>query len=297
MQKFSLILFIFFFLILSFFLKEFFIELKNFIPYLLGLIMFGMGTTLKLYQIKEIFHKPIWIFVTLLLQYSIMPILAFLLVIIFEFPSEIALGFIILGSCPGGTASNVIAYICRANLPLSICCTFVSTGLAVVFTPTLIYFFADESVNIDVFSLIKSTFFIVFLPVFLGISLNFILKEKDPSYLNFFPLFSEISIALIIAIIFSVNFNNLNEVSLIIIIAVILHNLLGLVLGIFFSNLLKFPDDVKKTISIEVAMQNSGLGMTLALMHYTKIVALPSAIFSLWHNISASVLVYLWKKK
>ena len=93
--------------------------------------MFGMGTTLKLDQIKEIFHKPLWIFLTLILQYSIMPILAFLIVIIFKFPSEIALGFIILGSCPGGTASNVIAYICRANLPLSICCTFVSTGLAV----------------------------------------------------------------------------------------------------------------------------------------------------------------------
>ena len=297
MQKFSLILFIFFFLILSYFFKDFFVELKISIPYLLGLVMFGMGTTLKLDQIKEIFHKPLWIFLTLTLQYSIMPILAFLIVIIFKFPSEIALGFIILGSCPGGTASNVIAYICRANLPLSICCTFVSTGLAVFFTPALIYLFADESINIDIFSLIKSTFFIVFLPVIMGIFFKFFLKEKDSSYLKFFPLFSEISIALIIAIIFSINFNSFNDVSLLIILGVVLHNLLGLVLAMFVSNLLKFPEDVKKTIAIEVAMQNSGLGMTLALMHYTKLVALPSAIFSLWHNISASGLVYLWKKK
>ncbi len=259
--------------------------------------MFGMGATLKFNEIKVILKKPWWIFTTVSLQYLIMPILAIVIVHIFQFPKEIALGFIILGSCPGGTASNVIAYICKANLTLSIYCTFVSTVLAIFITPTIIYLFADESINIDIVSLIKSTFFIVLLPVLAGLIMKVILKEKEHDFLRFFPFFSEISIAFIIAVIFSINFDNFTNISFFIILAVVLHNLGGLFLGLYVSSLLKFPEDVKRTIAIEVAMQNSGLGMTLALIHFTKLVALPSALFSIWHNISASGLVYLWKKK
>ena len=115
--------------------------------------------------------------------------------------------------------------------------------------------------------------------------------------MKFFPLFSEISIALIIGIIFSINIDSFSNLSWNILFAVALHNLIGLFLGFLIASFFKFPKDVKKTVAIEVAMQNSGLGMTLALMHFTKLVALPSALFSLWHNISASGLVYFWKKK
>ena len=253
--------------------------------------------TLKINELKTILKKPLWIITTILLQYSVMPLLAFLIVYIFKFPKEIALGFIILGSCPGGTASNVIAYICKANLSLSIFCTFASTGFAVLLTPAIIYFFADESISIDITNLIKSTFYIIFLPVSAGLLIKIIIRENEVKLLKFFPFFSEIAIAVIIAIIFSLNFDSLNNVTFLIILGVMAHNLLGLFLGLFISFLLKFPEDVKKTVAIEVAMQNSGLGMTLALMHFTKLAALPSALFSLWHNISASGLVYLWKKK
>ena len=297
MHKFSLILLIFFFLILSYLFGSFFEGLRSFIPYLLGLVMFGMGMTLKINELKTILKKPLWIITTIFLQFSVMPLLAFLIVYIFKFPEEIALGFIILGSCPGGTASNVIAYICKANLSLSIFCTFASTGLAVLLTPTIIYFFADESISIDITNLIKSTFYIIFLPVSAGLLIKIIIKEDQVKLLKFFPFFSEIAIAVIIAIIFSLNFDSLDNVTFLIILGVMAHNLLGLFLGLFISFLLKFPEDVRKTVAIEVAMQNSGLGMTLALMHFTKLVALPSALFSLWHNISASGLVYLWKKK
>ncbi len=297
MDRFSLIFFIFFFLILSFSFPDFFKDQTYFIPYLLGFVMFGMGTTLKIDEIKFILKNPEWALITTFLQFSIMPTLALLICHFFEFSKEITLGFIILGACPGGTASNVIAYICKANLSLSIFCTFASTILAVFFTPMIIYLFADENINIDIFSLIKSTFFIVFIPVFAGVIIKLSLKNRKLSLLKFFPLFSEIIIALIIAIIFSINFDNLSNVSLLIVIGVIFHNLFGLFIGLMTANLLKFPEDVKKTVAIEVAMQNSGLGMTLALIHFTKIVALPSALFSLWHNISASILVYFWKKK
>lgn len=252
--------------------------------------------TLKLDEIKKILNKPSFIFITIFLQFSIMPLLALSICLIFDFTKEIALGFLILGACPGGTASNVIAYICRANVSLSILSTFASTVLAIILTPFYIYLFADQTIDIDLSSLIKSMFFIIFLPVSSGLVINIFLKNKN-KILNFFPIFSEITVAFIISIIFAVNFDNFINVSYKMVFGVILHNLIGLVLALKVTQILNYPEDIKKTVAIEVAMQNSGLGMTLALIHFSKIVALPSAIFSLWHNISAAGLVYLWKKK
>ncbi len=297
MYKSSFILLICFFLVLSFLFTEFFSNLGFAIPYLLGLVMLGMGLTIRIDELKTIISKPKWIFTTVVLQYSVMPLLSAFIVYFFNFPKEIALGFIILGSCPGGTASNVIAYICGANLSLSIFCTFVSTIMAVILTPLLIYLLSEENISINTIGLIKSTFFIVFIPVLLGLSIKSIFKNLNQKYLRFFPFFSEVIIALIIAVIFAINFDYIFKISYLVVVAVIIQNLLGLYFSYQIASLLKYPNDVKKTISIEVAMQNSGLGMTLALLHYTNMVALPSAIFSLWHNISAGGLVYLWKKK
>ena len=297
MYKSSFLLLISFFLLLSFIFTEFFSNLGFTIPYLLGLVMLGMGVTIRIEELRRILREPKWIFTTVFLQYSVMPLLSLMIVNFFNFPKEIALGFIILGSCPGGTASNVIAYICGANLSLSIFCTFASTFISVVLTPFLIYLLADENITINTLGLIKSTFLIVFLPVMTGFILKIILGDKDKKYLKFFPFFSEITIAFIIAIIFAINHENIYKISLFVLAGVICHNLFGLYFSYQIAKFLRYPDDVKKTISIEVAMQNSGLGMTLALLHYTKLVALPSAIFSIWHNISAGGLVYLWKKK
>ena len=296
MYRSSFILFIFFFLTLSFIFPGVLSELRFLIPTLLGLVMFGMGMTLKLDEIKKVLNKPSFIIITIFLQFSIMPLLALLICFIFNFSNEITLGFLILGACPGGTASNVIAYICRANVSLSILSTFASTTLAIILTPFYIYLLADQTINIELSSLMKSTFYIIFLPVTSGFIINIFFK-KNRKILNFFPVFSEITIAFIISIIFAVNFDNLINISYKMIFGVILHNLLGLILALKVTQVLNYPEDVKKTVAIEVAMQNSGLGMTLALMHFSKIVALPSAIFSLWHNISAAGLVYLWKKK
>ncbi len=297
MYKFSFIFLICFFLFLSFVFSEFFSNLGFTIPYLLGFVMLGMGMTIKIDELKSIIRRPKWIFTTIVLQYSVMPILSILIISLFNFPKEIALGFIILGSCPGGTASNVIAYICGANLSLSIFCTFASTIMAVIFTPLLIFLLADENIGINTVGLIKSTFLIVFIPVLLGLFLKLIIKNKDQNYLEFFPLFAEVAVAFIIAVIFAINSENIYKISFLVLVGVVLHNLIGLYFSFQVAKFLEFPDDVKKTVSIEVAMQNSGLGMTLALLHYTNIVALPSAIFSIWHNISAGGLVYLWKKK
>lgn len=289
--------FIVFFIILSILKPELLSSLKDYIPILLGIVMFGMGMTLKVNQLKVVMSNPKWVITGLVLQFSVMPLLAFSLSKLFNFSDEILIGFVVLGSCPGGTASNVITYLSGANVPLSISLTLFSTFLSILITPIWIYFLVNEAINVEVLGLIKSTFWIIIFPLLDGFIIRRIFKSRVDKILNIFPKASEFFIALIIGIILSLTKDLFNQVTELFIIAIILHNILGFSAGYFVSNYLKFPEDVKKTISIEVGMQNSGLGMTLSLLHFGKLVALPSAIFSLWHNISAFLIIQFWVKK
>lgn len=295
-MSFFFLFFITFFLIVGFFDPQILSSLKSYIPIFLGLVMLGMGMTIEIRDIKNVFKNPKWIITGLFLQYTVMPILALSLSILFNLSPELTMGFIILGSCPGGTASNVIAYLSNANVPLSISMTLSSTILSIIFTPLLIFFLADKIIDIDLKGLFLSTFWIVVFPLIDGIILRKILENKVKFILIFLPKFSEISIALIIGIIFSLTHNILNEITLSFLCVMILHNLLGFYFGYIISGILRFPKEVRKTLALEIGMQNSGLGVSLSLLYFEKIVALPSAIFSLWHNLSAIVL-FTSKKK
>ena len=297
MLNLSFFFFIFFFLLLSYFFKDNFANLSSYIPHLLGIVIFFMGLTIELKELLHTLRKFKWIIITISIQFTVMPFLAFIISLIFRLPLEISLGFIILGSCPGGTASNVITYLCNGNVSLSLLCTFISTIFAIILTPLLIYFYAGHSIEIPVINLILSTSKIILIPLVFGFLIklyffNFINKIKKA-----FPTISEISVALIISIIFAINYENISFVTPQIFGGVIIHNICGLFLGYLIADYFKIPKKEKKTIAIEVGMQNSGLGMGLAMIHFSNLVALPSAIFSLWHNISASILVYLSKKK
>ena len=291
----SFLIFIFFFLVIGISLPSKLSLFKNYIPVFLGLVMFLMGMTLELIDFKKILKKPSLFFFVTFLQFTIMPVTALVLVKTFNIPSELALGIIILGCCPGGTASNLITYLCNGNVALSIVCTFFSTIVSVFLTPILIFLLSSKNINIDVIVLIKSSFLIVFLPVFLGLFFKILIPIERVT--KFLPKISEFFIAFIIGIIFSLNFNLLSQLSYSLFFCIVLHNLVGLSAGFLIGGLLGLSFKEKKTISIEVGMQNSGLGMALSILHFSKIVALPSAIFSLWHNISAVGLVYCWKKK
>ena len=291
----SFLIFIFFFLVIGVFLPSKLSLFKNHIPVFLGLVMFLMGMTLELVDFKKILKKPsLFVFVTFL-QFTIMPMTAYALVKVFNIPSELALGIIILGCCPGGTASNLITYLCNGNVALSIVCTFFSTIVSVFLTPILIFLLSSKNINIDVIALIKSSFLIVFLPVFLGLFFKILIPMERVT--KFLPKISEFFIAFIIGIIFSLNLNLLSQLSYSLFFCIVLHNLIGLSAGFLTGGFFGLSFKEKKTISIEIGMQNSGLGMALSILHFTKIVALPAAIFSLWHNISAVGLVYCWKKK
>ncbi len=291
----SFLAFIFLFLIVGVFFPSTLLLFKNYIPVFLGLVMFLMGMTLELTDFKKILKKPSLFFFVTFLQFTIMPVAALVLVKTFNIPPELSLGVIILGCCPGGTASNLITYLCNGNVALSIVCTFFSTIVSVFLTPILIFLLSNKNIDIDVISLIKSSFFIVFLPVFFGLIFKIFVPMHK--FLKLLPKISEFFIAFIIGIIFSLNLNLLNQLSYSLFFCIVLHNLIGLCMGFLIGGFLGLSLREKKTISIEVGMQNSGLGMALSILHFSKIVALPSAIFSLWHNISAVGLVYCWKKK
>lgn len=291
----SFLAFIFLFLIVGVFFPSTLLLFKNYIPVFLGLVMFLMGMTLELTDFKKILKKPSLFFFVTFLQFTIMPVAALLLVKTFNIPPELSLGVIILGCCPGGTASNLITYLCNGNVALSIVCTFFSTIVSVFLTPILIFLLSNKNIDINVISLIKSSFFIVFLPVFFGLIFKIFVPMHK--FLKLLPKISEFFIAFIIGIIFSLNLNLLNQLSYSLFFCIVLHNLIGLSMGFLIGGILGLSLREKKTISIEVGMQNSGLGMALSILHFSKIVALPSAIFSLWHNISAVGLVYCWKKK
>ena len=291
----SFLAFIFLFLIVGIFFPSKLLLFKNYIPVFLGLVMFLMGMTLELTDFKKILKKPSLFFFVTFLQFTIMPVAALVLVKTFNIPPELSLGVIILGCCPGGTASNLITYLCNGNVALSIVCTFFSTIVSVFLTPILIFLLSNKNIDINVISLIKSSFFIVFLPVFFGLIFKIFVPMHK--FLKLLPKISEFFIAFIIGIIFSLNLNLLNQLSYSLFFCIVLHNLIGLSMGFLIGGFLGLSLREKKTISIEVGMQNSGLGMALSILHFSKIVALPSAIFSLWHNISAVGLVYCWKKK
>ena len=291
----SFLAFIFLFLIVGVFFPSTLLLFKNYIPVFLGLVMFLMGMTLELTDFKKILKKPSLFFFVTFLQFTIMPVAALVLVKTFNIPPELSLGVIILGCCPGGTASNLITYLCNGNVALSIVCTFFSTIVSVFLTPILIFLLSNKNIDIDVISLIKSSFFIVFLPVFFGLIFKIFIPMHR--FIKLLPKISEFFIAFIIGIIFSLNLNLLDQLSYSLFFCIVLHNLIGLSMGFLIGGFLGLSFREKKTISIEVGMQNSGLGMALSILHFSKIVALPSAIFSLWHNISAVGLVYCWKKK
>ena len=289
-------------LILSFsaagYLKpDFFIWAKAYIPFLLGIIMLGMGMNLDFSDLWILRKEPKWIIVGVCLQYIVMPLSAVVISRILNLPSEIMLGLIIVGSCPGGTASNVIVYLARAHLALSITLTLISTFLAPLLTPFWIYYLAGKYIDISFLSLVKSTFWIVMFPLADGLIIRKLFREKIKPVITIFPSISILSISFIIACIIGLNSQTLASFPLLILLAVILHNISGFTAGYMVSNILKFPVNVCRTIAIEVGMQNSGLGTALAITYFSKLTALPSVLFSVWHNISGVILARIYAKK
>ena len=278
---------------------EAFVWLKVYIIWMLGIIMFGMGMTMTVDDFKGVLQSPKAVIVGVVAQFMVMPGLAYLLCHLFQLPSEIAIGVILVGCCPGGTASNVITYMAKGNTALSVACTSVSTLLAPVLTPAIFYLLASQWIEINALSMLGSILQVVLFPIILGLIVRAVWKQKVDTYIQVMPLISVIAIVAIVAAIIGGSKAQILESGLLILAVVSLHNGLGYLLGFWASRVFKLPYADSKAIAIEVGMQNSGLGVALAAVHFaaSPVTAVPSAIFSLWHNISGPALATYWASK
>ncbi len=266
------------------------------IPLLTG-VMFTMGLTLRTADFQRIIKDPRPILIGVFLQFVLMPLLAVLLAKMFELSNQLTAGLVLVGSCAGGTASNVISYLARADLALSISMTVCSTLVGVIVTPLLCSFYLATSVDVDTMGMLISIVQIVLLPVTAGATLNHFFPKLIRPLAPALPSFSILIILAIIAIVVALNSDGLLEVGALTLVTVALHNLGGICGGFYLSRLLGLDIRQSHTIAIEVGMQNSGLGVALALEFFSATAALPGALFSVWHNISGSLLASHWSKK
>lgn len=265
---------------------------------MLGLIMFGMGLTLAPQDFRIVLSRPKDILFGCLAQFTVMPLLAWTLAWAFSLPKELALGVILVGCCPGGTASNVITYLAKGDLALSVGMTATSTLLAPVMTPLLVWLLAGTMVDVDTMGMLMSIVYVIIAPIIAGLLCQRFLPSLTRSVVPYLPAFSSVVIALVVGIIVSHNASRLLVGGMLVILVVMLHNVLGLTIGFLIGRLLKLERAKCVAVSIEVGMQNSGLASSLAVLHFAAypLATIPGAIFSVWHNISGALTAKLYSR-
>lgn len=266
---------------------------------LLGVIMFGMGLTLSPQDFRIVFSRPRDVLVGCLAQFTIMPFMAWLLTKVFSLPADLALGVILVGCCPGGTASNVITYLAKGDLALSVGMTATSTVLAPFMTPFLTWLLAGTLVDVNTLGMLQSIVYVVIAPILGGLLIQHFLPGFTKRAVAYLPAFSTLVIAFVVGIVVGHNASRLLMGGLLVIIVVMLHNLSGLALGYGIGRMLSLSHEKRAAISIEVGMQNSGLASSLATLHFAAfpMATIPGAIFSVWHNISGALVAKVYSMK
>ncbi|MCR4881193.1 MAG: bile acid:sodium symporter family protein [bacterium] len=284
--------------VVSLFFSNHFLWIKtSYINYLLMIIMFGMGLTLKLDNFVMVFSHPKEIAWGAVSQYAIMPLLALGLSCLFHLDSALTAGVILVGTCPGGTASNVITYLSKGDVALSVCMTSVNTLLSPILTPLITFLILKATVETNILAMFLGIINVILVPIILGIIANKFFSEFTEKITKILPGISVIAISLVIASVVSHNAKMILSAGGIILLIVILHNLSGYIVGFFVGKLLRLSNAKTKAFSIEIGMQNSGLATSLANSTFpmTPEAAVPGAIFSVWHNISGGILAAIYR--
>ncbi|MBO5575772.1 MAG: bile acid:sodium symporter family protein [Ruminococcus sp.] len=270
----------------------------SWVNYLLMIVMFGMGLTMKLSDFAVVFSRPKDIIIGCAAQFIIMPLLAFTLGKLFGLEKALLVGVILVGTCPGGTSSNVITYLSKGDVSLSVGMTSVSTVLAPLLTPALTYLFLRTSVEVDVKAMFASIIQVIVIPIGLGILINKLAPKFSEKVKDILPCVSITAICLIVAAVVSHNSEKILSTGAVIFAVVILHNLLGYACGYLVGKLFRMDVSRKKAVAIEVGMQNSGLATTLAGSAFPDLAmaTVPGAVFSVWHNISGAVLAAVFRR-
>ncbi len=283
--------------VLAYVLPDSFLFLAQYITILLGIVMFGMGLTLKPVDFKLILSNPFSVIIGVASQFIIMPLAAFIIAYLLKLPPELAAGLVLLGSVPGGTASNVMVYLARGNLPLSITMTSFSTLLAPVVTPLLLLLLAGQWMPVSPVAMFMSIIQVIIIPILLGLIVSRIMPTIVDKGIKIVPLISVTAIIIIVSAVVAGNVENIANAGLIVFLAVVLHNGAGLIIGYFIAKLMGLSESQRRAISLEVGMQNSGLGVALATAHFGPLAALPSALGAVWHNITGPIIATFWSKR
>ncbi len=266
---------------------------------LLGLIMFGMGVTLTVDDFKEVLKRPKDIVKAGAAQFTIMASLAFILSKLFGLEEGLMIGVVLVGTCPGGTASNVITYLAGGDVALSVAMTTFSTILAPVLTPAITYLLIKESIEFSPVGMFISILQVVILPIALGLIVKYILKEKSQIIEEYMPGLSSLAISCTVAGVIAGNVDTILSSLGIVVVVVIIHNLLGIFLGYFIGKITGMGRRQSITLGIEVGLQNSGLASSLAATHFPTmpIATVPGALFSAWQNIAGSIFAWYMKSR
>lgn len=270
----------------------------SWVNYLLMIVMFGMGLTMKPSDFGVVFSRPKDIIIGCTAQFLIMPLLAFALGKLFGLGNELLVGVILVGTCPGGTSSNVITYLSKGDVALSVGMTSVNILLAPLLTPALTYLFLRTSVDVNVKAIFISIVQVVIIPIGLGILINRLIPKFSEKTKDILPSVSVTAICLIVAAVVSHNSEKILSTGAVIFAVVILHNLLGYACGYLIGLAFRMDTPRKKAVAIEIGMQNSGLATTLAGSAFPDLAmaTVPGAIFSVWHNISGAILAAVFRK-
>ena len=271
----------------------------SYINTLLGIVMFGMGLTLKPHDFRVVFSRPKDVVIGTIAQFTIMPLLAYVLSKVFCLSPELTVGVILVGTCPGGTSSNVMTYLSKGDVALSVGMTAVSTVLAPFLTPLLTYLYVGETVDVNMLSMFLSIVQVVIVPILLGFVINHYFSRFAEKAVDVLPLVSTLAIVAIVGAVVSANAAKIMSCGLLVLGVVILHNVTGYALGYGAARLLGMTSTKCRAVSIEVGMQNSGLATSLATVHFAQypLATIPGAVFSVWHNVSGAILANFFLRR
>lgn len=288
---------------LALYYPQYFIEVAGFrltvliIP-LIQVIMFGMGTAMSIGDFAAIFKSPKGVLVGVSAQLAIMPVIGYILAKFSNFPPEIAAGIVLIGCSPSGVASNVMAYLARANLALSITITSIATLLAPFITPLLMKYLAGEFIEIDVLAMMWSITKMIILPIGAGLLFNRFFGNKTQWLDRAMPILSMLAIGIIITIITAAGRDSLLDIGGLLLLLVFIHNSIGYLLGYWYARLLRLTEQDARTIALEVGMQNGGLASGIAnSLGKIATMGLAPAVFGPLMNITGSVLASHWHKR
>ena len=270
----------------------------SWVNYLLMVIMFGMGLTMKPKDFALVITRPKEILIGCAAQFIFMPLIAFGLCTVFNLDPALTAGVVLVGTCPGGTSSNVITYFSKGDVALSVGMTSVNTLLAPFLTPAITWLLLQKTVKVDVWSMFLSIISVILIPIALGFLINKLFSKFTEKIVALLPVVSTIGICMIVATVVSHNAEKIYTCGALVLIVVILHNLLGYGCGFGIGKLFRMTPEKTKALSIEIGMQNSGLATSLATTAFPNLAmaTVPGAVFSVWHNISGAILAAVYRR-